>query len=196
MAKAKLFDAVQHLDIAAVRAILDAKPALRDARDRQDRNVLHQACCIQDADARRLVTFLLERGFDIEATAGKDRCTPLFFAVARARDPRLAAFLIARGASPKNAPGGALFAAAWWEDVKSIDLLVRAGAEVDVVVGVTPFLASWCSRRFIAAKALASHGADVNFRNPRTGKTAWDYGVKKKYDSALMKWLTASMRSG
>lgn len=158
--------------------------------------MLHRACCVQGGDARPLVTFLLDCGFEIDRTAGKDRCTPLFFAVARARDSRLAAFLIACGATPKNAPGGALFAAAWWEDVSSIDLLVRAGADVDVVVGVTPFLASWCSRRFTAAKALATHGADVNFRNPKTGETAYSYGVKKKYDRAIMRWLAARMTAG
>jgi len=41
-------------------------------------------------------------------------------------------------------PGGALFAAGWWDDLKSLDLLLGAGAEVDVVADVTPFLASWC----------------------------------------------------
>ena len=188
MSKARILDAVQRLDVEAVRQLLDEKPLLADVRDRQDRNLLHVACCAQGAGSLRMAKFLLDRGFDIEAFSGRDRCTPLFFAVARARNPKLAQLLIDRGARPSNAPGGAMFAAAWWNDTKSLDLLLKAGAEIDVVVGITPFLAAWVWKHFDAAKFLATHGANVNAQDQK-GRTALHLGIEKEYDPALLRWL-------
>jgi ankyrin repeat protein len=88
----------------------------------------------------------------------------------------------------KSAPGGGLFAAAWWDDVDNLKLLLKAGAPIDVVVGVTPFLAAWCWRKYAAAKLLAKRGADVNYQD-RKGKTALHHGVEKEVDPALLKWL-------
>jgi hypothetical protein len=48
-------------------------------------------------------------------------------------------------------------------------------APIDIVVGVTPFLASWCWKR---PDALATKGVDVNYRD-RKGKTALHYGVDR-----------------
>jgi ankyrin repeat protein len=188
MSKAGIFDAVKRLDIEATRQLLDAKPALADARDRSDRNLLHVACSSNDPTALRMVTFLLDRGLDIEAVSGRDRCTPLFFAVARSRNPKLVKLLLDRGASVSNAPGGALFAAAWYDDVKNLDLLLKAGAKIDVVVGITPFLAAWCWKKFAAARFLATHGANVNFQDKK-GRTALQLGIEKEFDPAQLRWL-------
>jgi ankyrin repeat protein len=188
MSKARILDAVQRLDIAETRKLLDEKPALAEVRDRADRNLLHIACSQQQPAAMRMVTFLLDRGFEIEALSGRDRCTPLFFAVARARNPKLVKLLIDRGAKPSNAPGGALFAAAWWNDTKSLGLLLDAGAKIDVVVGITPFLAAWVSKNFDAAKFLATRGANVNHQDQK-GRTALHLGVEKEYDPVLLRWL-------
>jgi ankyrin repeat protein len=68
--------------------------------------------------------------------------------------------------------------------------LLRAGAQIDVVVGVTPFLACWCWKKFKAAKVLAENGANVNFRDAK-GWTALRHGVEKQFDVALLKWLVA-----
>jgi ankyrin repeat protein len=119
---------------------------------------------------------------------GRDHCTPLFFAVARARNLALVKLLLARGAKVNAAPGGGLFAAGWWQDLKILDVLLDAGASIDVVVGVTPFLACWGWKRFDAAKFLATKGADVNVRDHK-GKTALHHGVEKEFDPALLKWL-------
>ena len=96
--------------------------------------------------------------------------------------------LIDRGAKPSNAPGGALFAASWWNDTKSLDLLLNAGAKIDVVVGVTPFLAAWVWKNFAAARLLATHGANVNFQDQK-GRTALHRGIEKEYDPAQLRWL-------
>ena len=195
MSKTALIESIRQLDLPATKRLLDAKPALLTVTDRQDRNLLQLACSISPAELGasesvqvRLVKFLLAQGFEIDEPVGRDKCTALFFAVARARNPKLVAFLIAQGAKVNSAPGGGLFAAGWWDDVKSLDLLLRAGARIDVVVGITPFLASWCWRKFAAAKFLALRGADVNYQDTK-GRTALHHGVEKEFDPALLRWL-------
>jgi ankyrin repeat protein len=195
MSKAAIIEAVQRLDLKATRRHLESKPSLLTVTDRQGHNLLHLACSASTAKLElpkqlqvRFVDFLLDHGFEIDLPVGRDACTPLFFAVARARSSALVKHLLDRGAKPTSAPGGGLFAAGWWEDLANLKLLIRAGARVDVVVGVTPFLACWCWRRFEAAKCLALNGADVNYQDPK-GRTALHHGIEKEFDPALLRWL-------
>ena len=198
MSKTRIIEAVQRLDLHTTRELLRAKPSLLSVYNRQGRNLLHLACgasCkklgVPESAAARMVDFLLDRGMDIEqpGLSGRDPCTPLFFAVAFGRNLTVVKLLIKRGARPALAPGGALFAAGWWDDVKTLDVLLRHGAEIDIGVGGTPFMACWLWRRFEAAKFLASKGANVNFIDPRNGKTALLYGVEREYEPALLKLL-------
>lgn len=195
MSKAAIIDSVRKLDLEGTKQLLAARPALLGITDRQGRNLLHIACSVppgalpvSDSVQIHLVDWLLGRGLRIDEPFGRDACTPLFLAVARARSPRLASFLIQHGASPAAAPGHGLFAAGWWDDVESLELLLDAGASVDVVAGITPFLAAWCWKRFEASKLLALRGADVNFQDPK-GRTALRHGVEKEFDPALLSWL-------
>jgi ankyrin repeat protein len=160
MSKPAIIEAVKTLDLAAARRLFEAKPALLSTTDREGRNLLHLASSVSVDDLR-----LPSR-------------TQIQFAK----------FLLERGAKPSNAPGGGLFAAGWWDDVASLKLLIGAGAPVDVVVGVTPFLASWCWKRFAAAKVLALNGADVNYQDAK-GRTALHHGVEKEFDPPLLRWL-------
>src|ERR1700732_4236038 len=57
------------------------------------------------------------------------------------------------------------------------------------VGGVAPFLASWGWRRFAGAKALAEFGANVNYQDPKNGKTALHYGIEKEFAPAELTWL-------
>lgn len=196
--KTRLIEAVKALDVEVVRTQLDAKPSLLGVTDRQGRNLLHQTCGVGTRDlegsetvAPGLARLLLDRGLQIDAVYGRDKCTALFEAVARARNPTLVRFLIQRGAKVANAPGGGLFAAGWWDDVENLELLLDHGARIDVVVGITPFLASWLWRRFEAAKAFARRGANVNYQDKK-GKTALHHGVEREYDPALLRWLVES----
>ena len=198
MSKTRIIEAVQKLDLATTKKLLDAKPSLLKVINRQGRNLLHLACgasCsrlkVPDATAACMVNFLLDCGMNIEeeGLSGRDPCTPLWFAVALGRNLTVVKLLIKRGAKPALAPGGGLYAAGWWEDIKILDLLIREGASIEMAVGVTPFLAGWCWRRYDAAKFLALKGADVNYQDPRNGKTALHYGVEREFDPALLQWL-------
>jgi ankyrin repeat protein len=195
MSKTRLLEAVQELDLGSARELLRARPSFRTIVDRQGRNLLQVSCCVSTSKLHvsrsaqtRVVNFLLDQGFEIDAPVGRERCTALFFAVARARNPLLVTLLLDRGAKVELAPGGGLFAAGWWDDTENLELLLRAGAPIDVEVGVTPFLACWCWKKFKAAKLLAENGANVNYRDAK-GWTALRHGVEKQFDSAVLKWL-------
>lgn len=198
MSKTRLLEAVQKLDLATTKALLKTKPDLLNVWNRQGRNILHLACSanvkklgVPETAAARLVNFLLDQGMEIEqpGLSGRDPCTPLWFAVAFGRNLTVVKLLIKRGARPERAPGGGLFAAGWWEDLKILDALLMNGAQIDVGEGGTPFMACWMWRRFEAAKFLAMKGANVNFIDPTNGKTALLYGVEREFDPAMLKWL-------
>jgi hypothetical protein len=199
MSKTAILEATKELDLAAVRALLADKPALLHVADRQGLNLLHLACAaapaklnVPESAAVRMADFLLAQGLQIDApvAAGSGKgCTALWFSVGRGRNLTLARHLLKHGADVNKAPGGGLYAAGWYEDLDILDLLLRAGAEIDLVVGVTPFLACWYWKKFDAAKLLAKRGADVNYRDPKKGKTALHYGVEKEFDPALLGWL-------
>ena len=195
MSKIRIFEAVKTLDLETTKAMLEAKPALLKATDRPGRTLLHIACAadcaslgVPEAESARMVNFLLDRGLDIDIPFGRDKVTPLFAAVARGRNPTLVKLLLKRGAKVKSAPGGGLFAAGWWNDVENLELLIRAGAQIDIVVGITPFLAAWCWKKFDAAKVLALSGANVNYQDSR-GRTALHHGVEKEFDPVMLAWL-------
>jgi ankyrin repeat protein len=198
MSKARMIEAVKQLDVNAVRELLAREPGLLGVTDRRGFNLLHLACCVPCADlgipesqSAKTVSLLLDHGLDVESKLPpeQDRCTALFFAVARGRNETLIKLLLKRGAKVQNAPGGGLFAAAWYDDVRNLDLLVKAGAKIDVVVGMTPFLAAWTWKKFEAARFLVKRGADVNFADPKSGRTALHYGVEKEFDPAQLAWL-------
>lgn len=195
MSTAAILAGVARFDLGEVRRLAAARPALLAVTDRQERNLLHVACSASAESAgvafaaqRRLVEWLLEQGLPLDGKFGRDRCTPLWLAVGRARSPRLVAFLLGRGADVRAAPGHGLFAAGWWEDTRNLALLLDAGADIELVVGVTPFLAAWGWRKFTAARWLARRGADVDHQDPR-GWTALRLGVEREFDPAELRWL-------
>jgi ankyrin repeat protein len=192
MSKTRLFEAVKNLDLAETKKILAAKPELLKVRNPQGRNLLHLACSADCEEmgkprsaAKNMAAFLLESGLDIEEEggAGPDLCKPIWFATAKGRNVTLVKYLLERGAKPTG-----LYAAGWWEDIDILNTLIDAGADKEILVGVTPFLACWGWKKFKAAKALALKGANVNVQDKR-GRTALHIGIEKEFDPALLKWL-------
>ena len=195
MSKTKIIESTKSLDLASIKELVGAKPSLLNVADRSGRKLLHIACAVSckqlgvpNAEAARVVAFLLDRGMPIDEPFGKDACTPLFEAVARGRNPTVVRFLLKRGADVNAAPGGGLFAAAWWDDLENLKHLVNAGAQIDIVVGITPFLAAWLWRKYDSAKFLATKGANVNYQD-RKGKTALHHGIEKEFPPEMLKWL-------
>lgn len=195
MSKTRLFEAVKQLDLAGAKEILEAKPDLLTVRNDQGRNLLHLACSANckklkkpERAAVKMVDFLLDEGFDIEELGGAGggaRMPPIWFAVCHGRNKTLVKYMIGRGAEPTG-----LYAAGWWEDIDILRLLVKSGADMEIVVGVTPFLACWGWKKFKAAKTLVQLGANVNVQDQK-GRTALHIGVEKEYDPALLEWLVA-----
>ena len=194
MSKTRIIEAVRKLDLESIKKQLDDNPSLLKVTDRKGRNLLHLACSapckelnVAESVSARAVTFLLDRGLDLESplvtSDGCDTVNSLWFAVARGRNRTLVKLLIKRGVTPNG-----LYAAGWWEDLEILEVLVRAGAPIDVAGGETPFLACWKWRKFKAAKFLARKGADVNFRDAK-GETALHHGVQKEFDPSLLRWL-------
>jgi ankyrin repeat protein len=195
MSKTALIESVQNLDLGKTKTLLSEKPHLISVTDRTGRNLLHLACSASPerlgkspGTQVKMAEFLLDQGLPIDKLVGKDDCTALFFAVARARNPALIRFLLKRGADVNTAPGGGLYAAGWYDDVQNLKLLIAAGAKIDVVVGITPFLAAWLWKKFRSAKVLALSGADVNHQD-RKGRTALHLGVEKEFPPAMLAWL-------
>src|SRR5688572_23533793 len=87
-----------------MQTLLDAKPTLMNATDREGRNLLHLACAVSptrvqksEANAARVGEFLFDHGLEVDEPVGRDACTALFFAVARARSRTLVKLLLKRG---------------------------------------------------------------------------------------------------
>jgi Ankyrin repeat len=106
-----LFEAARRWDVAAVKAMLEAAPALASATDPRGRMALHLACAVtpgskglREPDGIKTATALLAAGADLEAAVPMDedegdfRATPLWYALSRGRNLPLARFLLKRGA--------------------------------------------------------------------------------------------------
>ena len=131
MSKTRLTEAVKTLDLVETKRILEAKPELQAIWNDQGRNLLHLACganCKKlgkpESAGARLVTYLLDGGFNIEEQggSGSDLCKPVWFATAFGRNATVVKLLLKRGAQPTG-----LYAAGWWDDVHILKLLIDAG---------------------------------------------------------------------
>ena len=123
----------------------------------------------------------MSAGLDIDEESfreGEWKATPLWYAVAHGENRTLATYLLGRGADPNHC----LWAAAFRDDVATIELLAGAGAGIDPVTeDETPFLHAIKTSHFRAANALLDLGADVDFQD-QPGMTALHYMLKKRSD--------------
>lgn len=197
ISKTAMLSLVRSFRWAEMDRAIAGHPGLLTVRDRRGRNWLHICCSVEPnpaklkaADSVRAADILLRRGLDINREAfseGNWKATPLWYAIARGRNLRLAEYLLKHGSNPNYC----LWAAAFNNDLEAIRLLVRHGASInDVAEDETPFLAAVKWSRFRAAEELLKHGADANYRDPH-GMTALHYMLKKGSDKRYVAMLIA-----
>lgn len=195
VSKTRMQALVKAFDADAVDAALAESPDLLDWRDERGRNWLHLCCATplagagRDAEASvRTAEVLLKHGLPLDAAAfteGAWQATPVWFCISRGRNLALAAWLLARGASPDFS----LWAAAFNRDLEAIRLLVGAGAKLeDTSVDESPFLGAVQWSHFDAAEELLKLGADPNARDSK-GMTALHAMLKKSSDAEHFQML-------
>ena len=182
---AKLRQAVREHRADDIVAILKDAPDLLADRDERGRNLLH-LCCGVDVARRNLrpepslrtADVLIAAGLDLNQEAFREgtwRATPLWYAIARGRNLKLAEHLLRLGSDPNHC----LWAAGYNDDSRAVRLLLKSGADVDPrVEDETPLLAAVKVSHFAPARVLLEHGADPDFQDS-AGMSALHYMVKK-----------------
>ena len=188
----KMLALIKALDWKAVKSALKENPELLRYRGKKGENFLHLCCAIDIAkhrmrsgDSLKTAGSLLDAGLDLDGEAFREgawKATPLWYAVGRGKNPKLAAYLLKRGANPEHC----MWAAAFNDDPAMIRLLWKAGATVDPIGDETPLLFAVKWSRFAAAKTLLECGANPNFQDSN-GKTAMHYMLKKRSDPAYVR---------
>jgi uncharacterized protein len=175
---------VRAMRVDQVERSLDERPDLLSHRDKRGRTWLHLCCSIEGAGDAAVPSAraLLERGLGIDEpafTEGEWHATPLWYAVGRGRNLPLATFLLENGASPEHC----LWAAAFSDDLRMIDLLIDHGADLEAVAeGRTPFVDAVGFSHFASAQHLLERGADPDAVGA-DGCTALHLMLRKRSDA-------------
>ena len=146
--KTALFEAAKTWNVAAVKALVGAAPALVGATDPKGRTALHMACAVRpgskglgEPSGIRTVTALLEANADLEAAVPMDedeedfRANPVWYAVSRGENLPLVKFLLKRGGEASYS----LWAAVWRDDAGLCRELLRTKPRLNLIAhGETP----------------------------------------------------------
>jgi ankyrin repeat protein len=187
--KTALFDACKAWDAATVEAALAAAPDLARATDPKGRTALHLACAVKpgtptlsEVDGSATVAALLKAGAELEAAAppgegeGDHRSTPLWFAVAIGENPRLARFLLERGADASSS----LWAAVWRDDDGILGELLKAKPRLGLrAQGETPIFYAARLKRLRTLDLLIDAGADPTIMDDQ-GRDAVDIAQARR----------------
>jgi ankyrin repeat protein len=177
---------------------LDENPKLLGHRDERGRNWLHLCAGVDVARHRKLkasdsialASLLIDRGLGVNTpafTEGEWQATPLWYAIARGRNRKLAEFLLERGSTPAHC----LWAASFNGDYDAMRLLVAHGANPNARHPEgSPFMGAIKWSRFEAAEVLLDLGADIDERDDH-GMTALHYMLKKNSPVAAFRRLAA-----
>jgi hypothetical protein len=188
-----LVERVRAHDWAEAARGIAAAPALLHSRDERGRGLLHLCCMAPPKSAAgveasvKTADMLIAAGLDISEAAfteddGRWRATPLWHAIGRGRNLRLAEHLLKLGCDREHC----LWAATFAHDKDAIRLLIRYGAKVDPThEGETPFLGAVKISHFAEAELLLELGANSD-ATETSGATALHLMLKKGSDPAAI----------
>jgi uncharacterized protein len=202
VSKTKMRELVRAFQWKEVARALDENPELLAVRDEKGRNWLHICCAAsfkgsasKARDSIKTAEILLRKGLAINQeafTEGNWKATPLWYAIARPQNLKLAEYLLKQGSSPNYC----LWAASYQNNIAAIRLLVSNGADVnDRSVDESPLLGAIKWSRFKPAEELLKLGADPDYRD-RHGMTALHYMLKKGSDKRHFAMLVAAGARG
>ena len=174
--KTALFDAAKRWDVAAVKALLKAAPALAAAIDPKGRTALHIACAVRpgpklgEANGIATVTALLNAGADLEAHVpmpaeeGDFRANPVWYAASRGENLPLVKFLLRRGGDASYS----LWTAVFQDNVDMLRALLAAKPRLNLRAhGETPIFYAARTQRLKTLDLLIAAGADPSIKDNR-----------------------------
>ncbi len=193
-----MLELVKAHSAADVAAALRETPALLGVKDPRGRSWLHLCCAVKVHEkgmspARSIKTAqaLLDAGLGLNDAAfveGEFRATPLWYAIAHAKNLQLAKHLLELGCDPNNC----MWAAAFNDDVAALRLLASHGAPLNLSQeDASPFLFAVQWSRFAAAEELLKLGADVDFQSSKKVSALHSMlkkGTDKKHFRMLAKY--------
>ena len=196
ISKTKMTALVRGFEWKEVRDGLAESPKLLGVRDDRGRNWLHLCCSVEPkppklspADSIKSARVLLDVGLDVNEAAFTEamgwKATPLWFAIARGHNLKLAKFLLDQGSSPEYC----IYAATYRENLEAVRLLLRYGATVDPTTHPDPpLLDAIRGSRFKGAEALLAAGANVDYQNDQ-GMTPLHYMLKNNVDKKHLRMI-------
>ena len=174
LSAAEIHDAIQHGDIAVVKALLESDPGLITAVDEDGWTLLHEAAYGGHSD---LVELLLSKGADINAATAKG-VNALGIAGERGHT-EIVRILLKAGMSPlgidQASGNNLLHAAAQCSDTAFVALALNAGVPVNSVnsIGETPLAVALFFEDMDVLRQLIRAGADVNVRDNNEFTPLW-----------------------
>lgn len=156
--KEKFFSAITKGDAAGVKEMLKSDASLAQAKDEDGTSAILKAVYFGKKD---VVAVLLESGIDLN----------IFEASATGQTERVRALIKSDSALVNAFASDGFFAlglAVFFGHAETVDLLIDAGAEVNMAsresMKVTPLHSAVAARQLTIARKLIAHGADVNAR--------------------------------
>jgi len=202
--KTALFDAAKRWDVAAVKALLKAAPALAAAIDPKGRTALHIACAVRpgpklgEANGIATVTALLNAGADLEAHVpmpaeeGDFRANPVWYAASRGENLPLVKFLLRRGGDASYS----LWTAVFQDNVDMLRALLAAKPRLNLRAhGETPIFYAARTQRLKTLDLLIAAGADPSIKDNRK-RDAVDIAKARRLPKDLVQRLEQLNKRG